>query len=367
MKRRTVMIAVMVLTGAAVFWFAYHALRDMPADKIRIGAVISLSGPAAHLVDVRDGMALAISEVNRWGGINGKEVELIVRDSRSDPDHAKKAFEEIEKESRPLLYVATNSAVAMQLAPLAEQSGVVTLGLVVSATAFARQNPWCYRYYALAQDEARAILFVLKRLKVRSLGIVFMDDEFGTEVAAALKNGFEGPQTRVTPVSFGAANPDWEGLVPRVADMEAVCVVGFANHEARAIAAFKAARYAGHLLGASGAAALAGDPMMDGVYVATPMIYSDNFIFAREAKQKFAAAYGRPLTHQAASGYDFVKLLAGLLDGREVSRPGLRELLEQGLVYPGIFGEVELEPGRRDIPLPLHPARIVDGRIEFLR
>ena len=112
---------------------------------------------------------------------------------------------------------------------------------------------------------------------------------------------------------------------------------------------------------------LIGNPVLDGVYVPAPLIYSRHFLFAREVKEKYDGLYGKPLTHQAASGYDVVKLLAGLLEGREVTRKGLRELLAAGFIYPGIFGEIELKPGKRDIIIPLHPARIVEGKIEFLR
>lgn len=367
MKRRTVIWGLCAGGLVVASLLTFLLLRPWEKKNIRIGAVISLTGPASHLVDVRDGMALAVSRINHWGGINGREIELIVRDSRSDPEQAKQAIETIEKESEPLFYVSTNSSTSMMLAPLAERYGVVLVGLVVAAGEFTKQNPWCYRYYSLAEDEAQAILFILDSLKVRTLGILCPNDAFGEAISSVLKKEFETSGRRSVLAPFSPTNPDWEADVPKVSGMQAVYVMGFVQHEEQAITALRKAGYAGHILGASGVATLAGKPHMDGVYVAAPLIYSDNFVFATEVKEDFASVYGRPLTHQAASGYDLVKLIAGLLEGRDLSREEVRSLLEKGFVYPGIFGEVELEPGKRDIRIPLHPGRIVNGKIEFLR
>ena len=367
MKRRTIIWVLCAGGLVAASLLTLLLLRPWEKENIRIGAIISLTGPASHLVDVRDGMALAVSKINQWGGVNGKEIELIVRDSRSDPVHAQQAFKTIEERDAPLFYVATNSSICLKLAPLADTHGVVLAGLVVGTDAFTTENAWCYRYYSTAQDEAQAIVFILDFLKVRTLGILYPNDPFGISVSSPLKAAFEASGGRVVLASVNSKPTDWEDLISKVRAMEAVYVVGYVKQEEQAILALRGARYSGHIIGASGVATLAGKPGMDGVYVAAPLIYSHNFVFAREVKEDFKSVYGRPLTHQAASGYDLVKLIAGLLEGRDLSRAGVRRLLEKGFVYPGIFGEVELDPGKRDIRIPLHPGRIVNGRIEFLR
>jgi len=366
-KRFRIFAVASIVAVLLAFLIVLFGLRPWQKEKIQLGAIIAMSGPASHLVDVRDGMQMAVSEVNAWGGINGREMELIVRDSKSDPAEGIRAFENIEKENHPLLYVATNSSVAMKLTPLAEENQVVLAGLVVSTAEFTRANPWCYKYYTMPEDEARAILFILERLKIYKLGILYQDEEYGISLFSVLKKGFEASGGTVVAAPFPIRNPDWISAIAKIRNAEAVFVVGFVKNEEDGIRALKEAEYPGHILGASGLTSLIGNPVLDGVYVPAPLIYSRHFLFAREVKEKYDGLYGKPLTHQAASGYDVVKLLAGLLEGREVTRKGLRELLAAGFIYPGIFGEIELKPGKRDIIIPLHPARIVEGKIEFLR
>ena len=57
-----------------------------PADKIVIGAALGLVGDAAPGdVPASEAMKYEVDRVNKAGGIDGKQVELIVKDMKSDP------------------------------------------------------------------------------------------------------------------------------------------------------------------------------------------------------------------------------------------------------------------------------------------
>ncbi|MCP4694062.1 MAG: hypothetical protein GY859_38865, partial [Desulfobacterales bacterium] len=81
---------------------------------------------------------------------------------------------------------------------------------------------------------------------------------------------------------------------------------------------------------------------------------------------KYIRRYNKDFNHYAANGYDAIRLMAGLLENEVLSRENVKKVLESDFVYPGIFGEIKQQKGRREITLPLHSARIVDGRIVFL-
>jgi len=103
-KRFRIFAVASIVAVLLAFLIVLFGLRPWQKEKIQLGAIIAMSGPASHLVDVRDGMQMAVSEVNAWGGINGREMELIVRDSKSDPAEGIRAFENIEKENRLWVY-----------------------------------------------------------------------------------------------------------------------------------------------------------------------------------------------------------------------------------------------------------------------
>lgn len=105
-----IIVAVAITAVLTVFFFCEKAREG----TIKIGAVLSLSGAASVVgEEVREGMLMAVNEINPRGGINGKKIELIIQDSSTDVKEAVAAFNRIETKHHPALYVSTLSSVGM--------------------------------------------------------------------------------------------------------------------------------------------------------------------------------------------------------------------------------------------------------------
>ena len=150
--------------------------------------------------------------------------------------------------------------------------------------------------------------------------------------------------------------------------MEAIFFIGFVPHFKEAFKQFRELNFKGFILSAAGASdpVVTSMPEANGIYVSAPIIYDPNYLFAKEAKEKYEAEYHKPFSLFAANGYDFLIFIAGLLKDKKISRENLRVTLEEGFMYPGIFGVLDVRSGEHDIPFPLHPARIVDGELQYL-
>jgi ABC-type branched-subunit amino acid transport system substrate-binding protein len=127
------------------------------------------------------------------------------------------------------------------------------------------------------------------------------------------------------------------------------------------------ASYAGLILtGVAGAdPALFGLSEMSGVYLAAPIIHNPSYLYAREAGEQFLARYQKPFNQWAAGGYDFIKLICGLLEDRSISRKSIRDVMAGGFEYSGVFGHVRLRSGEHDLIYPLYPTQIVNGVITY--
>lgn len=365
--RIKIIIAVVVVVAALAVFFM---LQIVKSETIKIGAVLSLSGPGcSEGQGVRDGMILAVDEINSWGGINGRKMELIIEDSKTNPQEGKEAFNKIETTQHPLLYVSTLSVVSMALAPLTEENEVVLVGLVASTPKLTEQNDWVFRYYPTAEAQALPILSILRDLKVERLGIFYLNDEYGKSVFEIVKKEFEANDGTVRSEAFEANELDYKGHIAKLKDMEAICPIGFPPHFKNVFKQLREENFQGLIIGANGASepSVVRMPEANGAYVVAPIIYNPNYLFAKELKEKYEAEYDKPFTQFAANAYDFVKLLAGLLEDKEVSRKGVKGLLEEGFIYPGVFGDLDVKPGEHDITFPLHPAQIVDGKLKYLR
>ncbi len=313
-------------------------------------------------------MQLAVDEINEVGGVNGSRLELLVVDNRTDPEEAKRLFAELEERHQPLLYVSTTSLISMALAPLAEEKQVVLMGLVVSNPVFTRERSWVFRYYVTASHELSPTLYILKKQQIRSLGVLYQDDPFGRSHFKLLNTACRAKDIAVTGTPFSPRSPDFSAISAAVDKNEAVYVTGFVQLVRQAISRLRTIGYPGLILTDSGASSLPPTlAELQGVYLTAPAVYNPHYAYARAAKERYEARYDKPFIHQAANGYDFINLLAGLLEGEELSRERVRELLEDEFNYPGLFGAIEKQQGSHDLIFPLFPARIVDHELHYLR
>ena len=83
------------LASLAVFAGAAMCLPAQAADTIKIGELNSYKTQAAFLEPYKNGMELAVEQINAGGGVNGKQLELIVKDDNSNPGDAVRVAEEL--------------------------------------------------------------------------------------------------------------------------------------------------------------------------------------------------------------------------------------------------------------------------------
>ena len=83
-------IAAVAITAVLTVFFFCEKARE---DSIKIGAVLSLSGAASVVgEEVGDGMLMAVNEINPRGGVNKKNIELIIQDSKTGAQKAEEAL-----------------------------------------------------------------------------------------------------------------------------------------------------------------------------------------------------------------------------------------------------------------------------------
>src|SRR6476660_8640292 len=89
-KRSMVLVSLMLVALAAL------AAPGFAQSQIKIGVIEPLSGPVAASGNyVRMGAEIARDWINAKGGVNGRKVELVIEDNKSDPKEAASAAEKL--------------------------------------------------------------------------------------------------------------------------------------------------------------------------------------------------------------------------------------------------------------------------------
>jgi branched-chain amino acid transport system substrate-binding protein len=163
-------------------------------EPLRIGMLTSLTGNFTPWgVQVRDGMQLAVNEVNQAGGVDGRRLELVVADDQSKAEEGARAIERlIERDGVVAVAGIISSDVGLATARIAEQSKVPLF--LVKAGAGAILNP-ASRYtfrtcLPAAPMVAGPVLQYVQSKGLKRVGAIVADYAWGQAIKSALEQAF---------------------------------------------------------------------------------------------------------------------------------------------------------------------------------
>ena len=116
-----------------IFLLVTMTLLSIPAlagDVVKLGLNYPKTGPyEVQGLDQFRAASMAVEEINASGGILGKQVELVWRDSQSKPDISKQnAAELINQEGCSMLFGGSSSGVAVAVGDVCQQNNVPFFG-----------------------------------------------------------------------------------------------------------------------------------------------------------------------------------------------------------------------------------------------
>lgn len=98
---------------------------------VKIALITALTGPYSTLgINNQAGVEAALEQINANGGINGRPLELIIRDDKTEPNQSVVAFNEVIADEDVVAVIGTTNATGVSaVAPQAERAGVLHIGL----------------------------------------------------------------------------------------------------------------------------------------------------------------------------------------------------------------------------------------------
>ncbi|WP_425198212.1 ABC transporter substrate-binding protein [Polaromonas sp.] len=178
------MLGAMTLLGLASMGAA-HA-----QGVIKIGEINSYKAQPAFLEPYKKGMELAVEEINASGGINGKKVELIVRDDNANPGDAVRAAEElVSREKVDVLTGSFLSHIGLALTDFAKQKKFFFLAAEPLTDKIVWQNGNRYTFRLRASTYMQVAMLVpdAAAMKKKRWAVVYPNYEYGQSAAASFK------------------------------------------------------------------------------------------------------------------------------------------------------------------------------------
>lgn len=145
-------LASTILLFAGVMLAMAGCKDDTP---LRIGFLGGLTGRVADLGTAgRNGVILAVEERNLSGGINGRRVELLVRDDEQNPETGKREFLSLAAEKVEAVIGPMTSSIAVAVAPLAEEKGILLISPTVTTKTLMGKDDNFIRTVSVTTDYA---------------------------------------------------------------------------------------------------------------------------------------------------------------------------------------------------------------------
>jgi branched-chain amino acid transport system substrate-binding protein len=143
-------------------------------EPMRIGYVGSVSGRTADLgIGGRNGVQLAVEQLNAKGGIDGHPVELLLKDDENDPVKAQQVVKELIEARVEAIVGPMTSNMALAVVPLATAAGVLMIAPSVASNDLSGKDDQFFRVIADSAFHARGMVhFLLDKRQVRTLNVV---------------------------------------------------------------------------------------------------------------------------------------------------------------------------------------------------
>ena len=160
------------------------------ADPIKIGMPMILSGPGALFGEpTLKGAQMFVDETNAKGGVLGRKLELISKDSKGNADEAVRVARElILKDEVDFLVGTFTAAEGPAVSPIAKENKVVFVAPVSkpeALTAPANLHPYLFRTASTTTIEGRSAAELIAKLPVKRVATMSPDYAYGQEVTAA--------------------------------------------------------------------------------------------------------------------------------------------------------------------------------------
>jgi neutral amino acid transport system substrate-binding protein len=215
---------------------------DPPGDAIRIGALLPFTGDiSAGGANIERAILDVIDRVNDQGGIAGRPLALLSRDTHSELKRGYDAARELLDEDVVAILGPQDEEMGKQLAPVAAAAGVVVISGGVTSPFFTTvsDDGYWFRTSPTARELAQELAERMAADGVQRAQVIYVGDLYGLGLNNILVNSFialgiEG----LTSVSFPPGEPpDFNRLLGPIleAKPEAVALMTYARSGAQIV------------------------------------------------------------------------------------------------------------------------------------
>jgi branched-chain amino acid transport system substrate-binding protein len=346
-------------------------------DEWKVGSYLSLSGPETQFgVDTREGIELAIDEVNQAGGVKGKRIKILFEDDKSKPEETNnKVLQLIDRDKVVALLgevasgrsrvggIAANKKKIPMITPSSTHPDITQIGPFVFRV--------CFTDDVQGQMGAR---FVVQKLGRKKVGLLYaVDDLYSSGLAKEFREEVKRLGAEIVlEKSYLKSETNYTTYIEelRAAKPEAIYAPIYYTAMIPIARQAKAAGLKGDIFtGGDGwnAEELLKDAgeEMEGAYFTNHSAPDIPWPASQAFNKAYVARYHREPSALAATGYDAAKLLADAIGRAKDGTPeSIRQAIQETRNFQGATGAISIDENR-NADKPVVIVQIKDRKFKY--
>jgi branched-chain amino acid transport system substrate-binding protein len=142
-------------------------------EPIRIGFIGPVSGRNADLgAGGRNGVQLAVEQANAAGGVNGRKIELIIKDDQGGAEIGKREFAVLLAEKPAAIIGPMTSGMAQVLTPMANEAQMLIVAPTATTNELAGKDDYFFRTIATTRQHGKTMAKYLIGREVRRVSLL---------------------------------------------------------------------------------------------------------------------------------------------------------------------------------------------------
>ena len=346
--------------------------------EIRLGAILGLSGEDSSLGnETKEGVEIALKEINDAGGVSGKKVVILYEDTKLDPNLANEKIQKLIDRDRVLCVIGdAGSTPTLSARRYAEKAHVPLVSGSATAVEVTLDAKYVFRvcFTDAAQGRA-AVKFAREVLKVDRAAIIYVTGNkyseglqqiFSTEFAAAGgtivdKESYQQGETNILTFLSNIKDKDPQLLFAPVYPSDLTKIGPTKSQIGLKCPLLGTDGWDGPATRSKGVI-----ETLEGSYFTDLFAADGPSESAKPFVEKYKSSYGGKLPSSlAAGGYDALKLIADAIGrAKDLTSEALRDALEQTKGFRGVTGVINIDAGH-NAAKPVPVMKIVSGEFHY--
>jgi branched-chain amino acid transport system substrate-binding protein len=364
---------------AAACALAFTACASFAQDVIKIANIVELSGGGATAgTNFKNGIELAVKEINASGGILGKKIQTITTDTQSNPGIAKGLTQKAIDDGVFAIFGPVFSGSIMVSMAESRKAEVPNFTGGEAASITEQGNPYVFRTsFTQATAMPKVARYISDQAKVKTLAVIYVNNDFGKGGRDMLNKALANSPTKVVAdISTDAGQVDFSAAVLKAKQSNADAVFVYTNEEESA-RALRELRKQGWTKPIIGETTLTGQKVIElageaanGAVAHVGLTVDAPLPAIRAFRAKFEREYKYVSDHNGMKGYSGIYALkaaiekTGKLDRKAVAKT-LKNFSISTKEYPGVLMDVTFDD-KGDVDRDSFLVEVKNGKQEVI-